>query len=78
MSNDFPTHHENPEDEYNRRLELLWSTANLCRQRDTRLTYVKLILLLVGVIMAIWILASKAISINWVQVPGFLLLFVAV
>jgi hypothetical protein len=78
MSNDSPTRQENPEHEYNHRLELLRATAKLTKQSDTRLTYVKLILLLVGVVMAIWILASKIISINWVLLPVFLLLFIAV
>jgi hypothetical protein len=73
-----PSTFQNAKHEYNYRLELLHAGELKLKQRDTLLGYVKLSLLLLGIVMAFWLLTIRGSSIFWILLPAFLLMLFAV
>jgi len=58
-----------PEDEYHRRLERLRTELTRLESRHRLFGYAKLSVLIIGILAAVWIVFSRAISPYWVIVP---------
>ncbi len=67
-----------PEDEYHRRLERLRAERTILQKRDRLLGYAKLIVLIIGIIAAIWIAISGSIYLYWIFLPVAVFLFLVV
>ena len=67
-----------PESEYRRRLGLLVIEKTQLEKRHTILGYLKLAILLAGVITAVWILATRIELIYCVLIPAILFVVVAI
>jgi MutS domain V len=78
MPTDISTIPPQPEMEYNRRLERLRANEIFLKQRDSRLGYVKLFILILGVAAAFWLLTIRSLSIYWVLIPASLFVPLAV
>ncbi|HEY6464544.1 MAG TPA: hypothetical protein VIY69_01050 [Candidatus Acidoferrales bacterium] len=69
---------QNPEAEYQRRLERLHAEEVRLKVRDDRLAYTILVLILGTVALAVWLIFSKIHSLFWVLIPVVLLILCAV
>ena len=78
MPNDPSTTQSNPESEYRDRQALLKIQSTQLEKRHATLGYIKLAILLVGLITAIWILATHIAWIYAVLIPAALFVVVAI
>src|SRR5271155_3762748 len=78
MPRDLSTNQPDPESEYRRRLGLLGIEKAQLEKRHSILGYIKLAILLSGVIGAIWILATQIDLIYFIFVPVILFVVVAI
>ena len=74
MPTDLSMSQPEPQHEYCRRLERLRANEILLKQRDSRLGYLKLLILILGVAAAFYLLTIRSSSLYWIFVP--VLLFV--
>ncbi len=72
MPTDSSTIPPQPEVEYSRRLERLRAKEIFLKQRDSRLGYAKLFILILGVAGGFWLLTIRSSSLYWILVPAFL------
>jgi MutS domain V len=78
MPIDSSPHQLDPESEYRRRLGLLAVERTQLGKRHSILGYIKLAILLAGVIAAVWILATRIELIYCVLIPAILFVVVAI